>query len=534
MRDPPSRPPPVAPRVDGGAVVDATAPVTPAGPFAPGALTFPRLTGTQYRNAVTDLFGLGLPAIELEPDTNPYLFTNIGAALATASARGVESWERSARSITQSVFSDSARRLALTGCTPDATDACARSFLPRIMRKAWRRPIAPAELDRYVTLARTTTTPGEPFSGLRYAVAGVLQSPHFVYRVELGEENNGRRKYTPFEMASRLSFTLWDSIPDDELLAAAESGALATEDGVRVQAERMLRSPRARAGVRAFFVQYLGLAALDHLSRDAAQFPQMSATLAESMRREVELLVEDVVFTQDVDFRELFSARQTFVNPELARLYGVTYPPGGAGFVRVALPEESQRGGLLTTAAILSLTSHQNSTSPTARGRYVSERLRCEPVPDPPGNVQFDLGQPDGGRRLTLRERLERRRANPGCRACHLITDPLGLGFENFDAIGALRTLEEGMPVDANGDIDGQPFFGARALGERIARDPRLAQCVIRQLYRFSQGRLDAAGEAIVLAQLQQRFADNGFRFKRLLIELLASEGFRFAAAPTL
>jgi hypothetical protein len=115
-----------------------------------------------------------------------------------------------------------------------------------------------------------------------------------------------------------------------------------------------------------------------------------------------------------------------------------------------------------------------------------------------------------------------------------LITDPLGLGFENFDAIGALRTLEEGTPVDANGDIDGQPFFGARALGERIARDPRLAQCVIRQLYRFSQGRLDAAGEAVVLAQLQQRFADNGFRFKRLLIELLASEGFRFAAAPTL
>jgi hypothetical protein len=200
--------------------------------------------------------------------------------------------------------------------------------------------------------------------------------------------------------------------------------------------------------------------------------------------------------------------------------------------VRVALPESSQRGGLLTTAGVLAITSHQNSTSPTARGRFVSERLRCEPVPDPPGNVQFDLDQPDGGRRLTLRERLERHRSNPACRACHLITDPLGLGFENFDAIGALRTMEEGMLVDASGEIDGQSFVGARALGERLSRDPRLARCVIRQLYRFSQGRLDAEGEEAVLSQLSRRFDEQGYRFKRLLVDLVSSEGFRFAAAP--
>jgi hypothetical protein len=505
----------------------------PAPPrFEPGALTLPRLTGTQYRNAIVDLFGLGLPAVELEPDTNPFLFTSIGASLSTVSARGVEGWDRAARALTGAIFADAPRRAALTGCTPDGTDACARSFLQRFMRRAWRRPIAPAELDRYVSLARATTTPGEPWSGLRYATAGVLQSPHFVYRVELGEENAGRRKYTAHEMASRLAFTLWDTLPDDALLAAADDGSLAREDGVRAQAERLLRSPRARAGVRAFFTQYLGLSALDHLSRDAAQFPQMTSTLGEAMRREVELLVEDAVFTQDNDIRELFSARQTFVNPELARLYGIEYPAGAEGFVRVALPEASQRGGLLTTGAVLAITSHQNSTSPTARGRFISDRLRCEPVPDPPGNVQFDLAQPDGGARLTLRQRLERHRSNPACAACHLITDPLGLGFENFDAIGALRTVEEGLPVDANGEINGQPFFGARALGERIARDPRVTRCMIRQLYRYAQGRLDAAGEEATLVQLTQRLEDNGYRFKRLLVELVASEGFRFAAAP--
>jgi hypothetical protein len=532
IRDPSARVTPTRTdaRVASDAVADST---TPVAPFEPGPLTFPRLTNSQYRNALTDLFGLGLTIEPGEADTNPFLFTNIGASLATVSQRGVEGWERTARAVTQTVFSDPPRRMTLVGCTPDATDTCARSYLQRFLRRAWRRPADAPEVDRYVALARATTAPGDPWSGLRYATVGALQSPNFVYRVELGEENGGRRKYTAHEMASRLAFALWDSIPDEELLTAADNGSLSTEEGVRAQAERMLRSPRARAGVRAFFVQYLGLSALDHLSRDAAQFPQMTVTLAESMRKEVELLVEDVVFTQDVDFRRLFSQRQSFINPELGQLYGVPYPAGASGFVRVDLPESSQRGGLLTTAGILAITSHQNSTSPTARGRFVSERLRCEPVPDPPGNVQFDLGQPDGGARLTLRERLERHRANPACTACHLITDPLGLGFENFDAIGALRTMEEGMSIDASGEINGVMFVGARALSERLSTDPRVARCVVKQLYRFTQGRLDAAGETATLEQLTRRFEDNGFRFKRLIVELFASEGFRFAAPPS-
>lgn len=534
VRDPASRATPTQ-GSDGGSLADADAPDgASVAPFAPGNLTFPRLTNTQYKNAVTELFGTNLDVEFAEADTNPYLFTNIGAALSTASQRGVEGYERSALAITQRVFSDNALRMRVTGCAPDGTDACARAFLQRFMKRAWRRPVEAEELDRYVALARATTAMGDPWSGVRYATAGVLQSPHFLYRVELGVENNGRRKYTAHEMASRLAFALWDSIPDDELMTAADNGSLSTEDGVRVQAERMLRSPRARAGVRAFFVQYLGLSALDHLSRDMMQFPQFTATLSESMRREVELDVEDVIFTQDTDFRLLFSQRQTFVNPELAQLYSVTYPAGGSGFVRVALPEDSQRGGLLTTAGVLAITSHQNATSPTARGRYVSERLRCEHVPDPPGNVQFNLDQPAGGRRLTLRERLARHRENPACAACHLITDPLGLGFENFDAIGALRTLEEGMPVDASGALDGTPFVGARTLGERLSTDPRVARCVVRQVYRFAQGRLDTEGEAATLAILTRRFEENGFRFKRLLVELFASEGFRFAATPTL
>lgn len=519
-----------------GAVADSASdvfdPSLPA--YAPGELTFPRLTNTQYRNATVDLFGPGLAPVELEADTNPFLFTTIGASRATLSARGVQQYERAALSLTETVFADSARRQALLGCTPTAvTDACVRTFFERFGRQAFRRPLDTEELDRFVSVARATTNAGDVWTGLRYAVATILQSPSFLYRVELGEEVGGRRKYTSYEMASRLAFTLWASLPDQALLDAAGRNALSTDDQVRVEAERMMRSPRARAGVRSFFVQYLGLSALDNLSRDVADFPRISATMGASMRQEIELLVEDMIFTQDTDFRQLFSARQTFVNSELAGLYGIPYPAGASGFVRVALPESSQRGGLLTTGAILSLTSHQNASSPTARGRFVVERLRCEPVPDPPGNIQFDLAQPTSGPRLTLRERLARHRANPACAACHEITDPLGLGFENFDALGALRTTEEGAAIDASGVIDGTPFVGARALSAALANDPRVARCLIRQTWRYAQGRLDAEGEQRGLIQLTQRFGEQGYRFKLLLVDLVSSEGFRFAAPPT-
>ena len=516
-------------------LIDARVPISdvPLAPFVPAAAVLPRLTVTQYRNATSDLLGVGLPAADLEPDTNPFLFTTIGAARATASERAVQSWESAALAATASVFQDPARRAIVAGCTPSTPDdSCVRTFVERFGRRAFRRPLSAAEVDRYVAVSRTLGA-GNPWRGVRYAIAGILQSPHFLYRAEPSEPdvtNATRVRYTSWAMASRLAFVLWDSIPDDALLDAAAAGALTDPENLRTQARRMLRHPRARSAARTFFRQYLGLGILDGLNRERTLFPQMSQTLGPAMREEVELLVEDVVFTRNTDFRELFTSRDTFLNAELAALYGVALPSGATGFVRVALPVASMRGGILTTAAMLALAAHPNATSPTARGRFVRERLLCERVPDPPMNVQTDLTDPDAGTARTLRERLVQHRRAPQCAGCHSQTDPIGLGFEDFDAIGAHRTMEAGRAVDATGNLDGTPFVGARAIGALLRDRPEVADCVVLQLYRFANARLDQPSEQRVLAQLSTSFATANYRFQDLLVALVASDGFRYAA----
>ncbi len=502
-------------------------------PFAPAGTVLASLTTTQYRNAASDLLGAGLPDVALEPDTNPYLFTAIGAARSTAAERTVRAWEAASHRLTEATFAVPERRVALVGCTPTAPDApCVRTYFERFLRRAWRRPATTEELDRFVALCRRLGA-RDVWTGLRYATAAALQSPSFLYRIELGAPvvgTPGQRRYTAYEMASRLAFTLWNSVPDDALLDAAARGVLDQPDTLRTEARRLLRNPRARNAVRAFFVQYLGLGGLDGLARDRTLYPDVTPALTASMREEVERLVEDVVFTHDGDFRAVFSGDSTFLDTRLATLYGITLPAGTVGFNRVELPAHSGRGSLLTTAALLAVTAHPNATSPTARGRYVRERLLCERVPDPPMNVPLNLDAGDSGAMPTLRERLERHRRDPNCAGCHLRTDPVGLGFEDFDAIGRRRTMEAGRPVDARGDLDGVSFVGARALGEILARDPRVASCVVRQVYRYATARLETEGEARVLADLEERFAARNYRFLELLVELVASEGFRTVA----
>lgn len=523
-------PAPVVPTPDAGATHPGPV-VLP--PFAPAGTVLASLTTTQYRNAASDLLGAGLPDVALEPDTNPYLFTAIGAARSTAAERTVRAWEAASHRLTEATFAVPERRVALVGCTPAAPDApCVRAYFERFLRRAWRRPATSEELDRFVALSRRLGA-RDVWTGLRYATAAAMQSPSFLYRIELGApvaDAPGRRRYTGYEMASRLAFTLWNSVPDDALLDAAARGALDQPETLRTEARRLLRNPRARSAVRAFFVQYLGLRGLDGLARDPTLYPDVTPALTASMREEVERLVEDVVFTHDGDFRAVFSGDSTFLDPRLATLYGLTLPPGASGFNRVELPAGSGRGSLLTTAALLAVTAHPNATSPTARGRYVRERLLCERVPDPPMNVPLNLDAGDSGVMPTLRERLERHRRDPACAGCHARTDPVGLGFEDFDAIGRSRTMEAGRPVDARGDLDGVSFVGARALGEILARDPRVASCVVRQVYRYATARLETDGEARVLADLEERFAARNYRFLELLVELVASEGFRTVA----
>ncbi|MCA9705174.1 MAG: DUF1592 domain-containing protein [Myxococcales bacterium] len=500
----------------------------------PGPAVLPRLTAEQYGNSLVQILGPGLPAVALEPDTNPYLFFNIGAASTTLSELGTQQYEEAADEITQAIFGDADRRLALVGCEPAAPgDQCVQGFLEDFGRRAYRRPLLPEEFERWQQISAQLGQ-GDAWEGLRLAVAGMLQSPHFLYRVELGEpdpDQPERLRYTAYEMASRLSFLLWNTTPDDELLDAAGAGELLDEASLRAHAERMLDDPRASTAVQAFFAQYFDLGRLDGVSRDVEAYPMYASTLPQSMRTEVQLLVDDFVFRRDADVRGIFGTRSTFVNEELAMLYGVEAPGASPiAFVPVELPQDGPRAGLLTLGAFLTMNAHETEPSPTLRGKYVRERVLCQTVPAPPDDVDTNIPESQGEAK-TLRERLEQHVSDPVCAGCHSFIDPPGFLFENFDSIGAYRTVDGGgNAIDATGNLDGQPLANATELGPILAESPQVGRCMVTQLFRHAQGRLELDQEVDIIDDLDRRFADEGYRFGKLLMLLVGHEGFRTLA----
>lgn len=508
----------------------------PAARFVPSPPTMPRLTSVQYRNTIKDVFGGALPQTALEPDQNPYLFYSIGAATTSLSEQGTQQYAESAGVIVEALFGAAKRREALLGCTPKSvSDDCVSGFVKRIGRRLFRRPLTEADLNRWLSVVATTAE-GDVYRGLRLLVYGMLQSPRFLYRVEVGEDDPAqgevpRYRYDSFEMAERLSFLLWNTTPDDELLSAAERGELLDEASLDTQARRLLASPRARTAVQGFFDQYFDLSSLSQVERDPALFPKFSKTLLSAMRTEVQLLVDDLVFRIEADIRGIFSTRRTFVNSELASLYQVEAQGSSeVAFVPVELPPSSARAGVLSLGAVLTMNAHPTDTSPTRRGKYLRERVLCMMVPPPPPGVSTELPPKMGGMPKTLRERLDQHRENPACYSCHAMMDPPGFLFEHFDPIGAFRTMTDGVPVNTKAEIEGEPMDDAQDLAARLAFDPRVASCIVKQVFRHASARLDGAGDEPVISALTERFGAAGFRFRDLLVELVKSEGFRTAA----
>jgi hypothetical protein len=512
--------------------------------YAPGGPVLARLTGDQYRNTLVDLLGSPLPSFELEPDTAPYLFFHIGAASTTLSERGAQLYEEAAQKAVEAALADPARRAVVLGCEPTAPgDACLRSVVESFGRRAFRRPLSETEISRWLD-ASTEAADGDAGRATQLLLSAMLQAPSFLYRVEVGEPDpssaadpadreaarDGRRRYTSHEMAARLSYLLWNTTPDAELLAAADRDELVTDEGVFEHAARLLDDARARRATQQFFAQYLDLRRLDHVERDLARYPGWTETMTRSMRSEIELVVDDLVFRRDADVRELFGAPRTFVNAELAALYGIDAPGASdVAFVPYEFDASSPRAGVLTTGAFLAMNAHPTETSPTLRGKFVRERVLCQTVPPPPDNVNLDLSDPSGTPR-TLRERLEQHRRNPECAACHADIDPPGMLFEHFDSVGVWREEEAGGPVDSSGDLDGVPLDDARDLAIVLAEDPRVPACMVKQLFRHASGRLEVASEARALRTLTEQFEASGYRFRELLLTLATSEAFRMVA----
>ena len=450
--------------------------------------------------------------------------------LLTYSSRGVESLESAAYEIAKQALDTQTRRDALVPCTPSgvADKVCAAKALKAIAARAWRRPVEDKELAALVDVsAQAGVVLDDFYDGLEYGIAGILQSPYFLFRVEIGSQKatSKKRTLTDFELAARLSFFLWNTPPDTELEAAAADGSLSTDEGLFEQANRLLNDPRARDGIRALFHDYLKLYELEHLTKDPTVFEHFNDQLGHFAREETLRLIEDIVFDHPRDFRELLTTRVTFLNPMLASIYKVPNPKG-EDFTRVELPQSANRVGMLGHVSFLGVHSHSRASSATRRGVAVRTILLCQSIPAPPVDVDTSIPEPSGDIQ-TLRERVAEHLANPACAGCHQLTDPIGLGLENYDGIGRYRSTEYGDVIDPAGKLDGREFKDAVELAHAIRNHKEFVPCVVKVLSRYAVGRLESDGEADWLDVLSERFKIHGYQLRPLILELVMSPLFR-------
>ncbi len=503
--------------------------------FEPPAPTMRRLLARQYLNAIGDLLGPEAKAAASAPADNPINgFDMIGAAQLNIGDVAVVDYEKSARAAASAALEGTRIEDYLT-CTPTGPmdEACLDTFVKSLGRLAFRHTLSDDEAADIVAVGLQAGEAYDSFdSALQYAIATTLQSPSFVYQVEVGEalgKDPKVRKLSANELATRMSFFLTDSTPDTALLDLAESGALDSDEGLRAAAESLVAKPETALAIGAMYDEILGLRALATISKSTELFPEYSPTLAASMRQETLQLLNDVVFTKDADFGELFTANRTFVDAELAALYGVAAPPAGE-WQEVTFPEDQPRAGFFGQAAFLSTQAHIELTSPTLRGKFVRERLLCQSINPPPNDVVTEF--PDDEGLKTMRERLEVHQENPSCAGCHSLTDPIGLAFENFDAIGRYRETENDVTIDPSGELDESGAFADGSdLAELLVEHPDFTECLVRNVYRASLGHVETDGEEVVVDHLVSGFDDDGRRLRAFLVELVVSDAFRFVGA---
>jgi hypothetical protein len=483
-----------------------------------------RLNRREYENTVRDLLGVPV-GDQLPTDGAADGFDTSASGLEPSSAL-IEGYMAAAEKV--AVALDVAKLVPCDVAAMGAA-ACASRFVTEVGRRAYRRPLDPAEVTPLTGLfARVTAAGRSVTEAQRLVLRALLQSPQFLYHAETSAAvgAQGVRPVSPHELASRLSYFLWGSMPDAELLAAADAKRLGTPDEVDRQARRLLADPKARATVASFHAQWLGYERVDGLPKDAALFPSF-ASVRPMLREETRRFVDHVFFEADATVERLLGADYSFVNRALAKFYGLAAPTTDA-FEKTTFGG-AQRAGLLTQASLLATLAHANRTSPTERGAFVRARLLCLDLPPPPP----DAGAlPEVTTGVTVRQRLAQHATNPACAACHRLTDPIGLGLEAYDAAGAFRSSEGGRAVDVSGELIGAEdasgsFTGGVELGRRLARSQIAGRCVAAQWFEFAHGRRDTPEDACSLQTAARRLADAGGDMRELLVAIARSDSFR-------
>ncbi len=503
----------------------------------PGRTIVHRLNRAEYGNAVRDLLGLH-PDTEalLPPDDAGYGFDNIGELLSISPAL-LERYLAAARQISELALKGPESRRHWMLCQPSRKAEerrCARAILRALARRAYRRPVANSDLKPLLGFFDQGGRKGGFENGIKAAFEALLVSPEFLLRAEhdpAGSPSGSVHRVSGLELASRLSFFLWSSIPDDELLDAAERGALSEPAALDHQVRRMLADSRSDALVANFAGQWLSLRNLPRVERNPRRFPGFDQLLREDFERETELFVADIL-REDRSVLDLLAANFTFLNERLARHYGIAGVQGDE-FRRVELADP-RRGGLLGQASILTVTSYPTRTSVVVRGKWILENLLGEPPPPPPPDVP-SLPRPEKDQKpVSLRRQMEQHRAQPACAACHAAMDPLGFALENYDPVGKWRDEEAGAPLDTAARLpDGTQFSGPAGLKRVLLdrRDQFIATFTAKlMIYALGRG-LDWHDQPLVRA-IDREAAEDGFRFSSIVLGIVKSAPFQMRRTP--
>jgi hypothetical protein len=499
-----------------------------------GHVAIHRLNNLEYDNTVRDLLGVAkTPASSFIADEKAHGFDNIAAALGMTEAQYEQYWN-AADAVVEAAFADAALRGRIVTCQPaSASDAsCTERIIRDFGQRAFRRPLEDADVVPLEQLASDARALGEDHDGaIKQVIKAMLSSVPFLYRLELdpSPDANAPRLLDAYELASRLSYLLWSTMPDSALFEAAESGALLTDTGLRSQLERMLAHERAEMLTASFGGQWLGLRDLRSHQVDTDLFPEWNDTLRDAMIAEGLYFFSELL-SGELPMTEFFTADFNYVSEPLAELYGIDGVDGKTP-IRVTNTADERRG-FLGLASFLTRTSFSYRTAPTLRGKWILENLLCQEIAPPPAGVPELDDETEPGvdpSMLNVRDRLAQHRENPGCASCHVLLDPMGLGLEHFDAIGRYRSeYAPGDAIDASGMLpSGETFDNLLELTTILSSDERLLDCTTEKLMTYALSRELTEGDEPYVASIREDFESDGASLRRLLELIVLSEPFR-------
>lgn len=520
---------------NGGSAGNMTPGITPlafnckTGTVDPGPSPMKLLSRSQYLNSVRDLVG-----------TVSGVDTALGAS-SNASAFGLvqpdvaqvdlENYRNAASKVASSVVTNGALLAQLAPCADSAVKRdCAKTFVQSFAARAYRAPVSDAaDLEQHLKLYDVGAKISHAH-GIELLIQGILQAPRFLYRVEIGtgeKVSDLAIKLTPYELAARLSFSLWDTLPDAKLTQAAASGALATKEGVAAQLAWMLQDDKGKTMVRRFLENWIHLPDLDNSAKDATLYPQWTSTsLKASMKTQARTFFDDLLANQGGKLGTLLTSNTVFVNKDLGAYYGMT---GGDTFT-AAQGTSGATAGILTLPAFLALMAKPSESSPIYRGKFVREQMLCQLLPAPPANIPKP---PDVTPGVSTRQRLAEHETNASCSGCHKLMDPIGFGFENYDSLGKYRTMDGSGAVDASGEvlstgeIDGK-FTGVAELGQKLAQSETVRVCMARQWFRFALARFEQSVDDCSMKGLVDTFEAAGSDLNALPQAIVLSDAFQY------